>query len=74
MGELDIALEKFRNFVTDSKWSWGIYSRRLWLRHSSLFDPIRSEPEFIALLEAYDHNEAEQRQLLQEANFPLPTE
>ena len=32
------------------------------------FDPIRDEPAFINLMEEYDRNAAEQRQLLQAMN------
>jgi hypothetical protein len=39
-------------------------------KHSSLFDPIRDEPEFIELLDEYRKNAAEQRRLLQEMDEP----
>ena len=42
-------------------------------RYSSLYDPIRNEPEFIALLEFYEQNAAEQRNLLEVANLPVLT-
>jgi hypothetical protein len=35
-------------------------------KHSKLYDPIRDEPEFIALLDEYRKNAAEQRRLVQE--------
>jgi len=70
LGERETALETFRNFVK-VKWYSG-FVHRLMLRYSSLYDPIRNEPEFLALLEAYDQNEAEQRRLVQEADFPIP--
>jgi hypothetical protein len=40
------------------------------LRYSSLHDPIRGESEFIALLDIYESNPAEQRQLLQAMDDP----
>jgi hypothetical protein len=43
-------------------------------RYSSLYDPIRDEPEFIALLDLYERNAAEQLRLLKETNFPIPAD
>ena len=66
LGEREAAMSKFRELARVNKWSWpGIMSQTM-LRHSSIFDPIRNEPEFIALLELYETNAAEQRRLLQE--------
>ena len=45
---------------------------RFMLRYSSLYDPIRDEPEFIALLDEYDRNAAEQRRWLIEMAHELP--
>jgi len=70
LGERETALETFRKFV-QVKWYSG-FVHRVMLRYSSLYDPIRNEPEFIALLEAFDRNQAEQRRLLKEADFPIP--
>jgi hypothetical protein len=42
----------------------GVYQQTV-LKHSKLFDPIRNEPEFIALLDEYRKNAAEQRRLVQ---------
>lgn len=69
LDERETAIEIFRSFV-NFKWYSGLI-HRLMIRYSSLYDPIRNEPEFIALLEAYDQNGAEQHQLLQEADFPV---
>ena len=41
------------------------------LRHSSLFDTIRDEPEFIALIDDFERNAAEQRELLQAMDLPV---
>jgi adenylate cyclase len=66
LGEKETAKNKFRELARVNKWWWpGIMSQTM-LRHSSIFDPIRNEPEFIALLELYETNAAEQRRLVQE--------
>jgi hypothetical protein len=41
---------------------------RIYLQHDSVFDPIREEPAFIALLNEYREKAAEQRKLLQAMN------
>ncbi len=42
----------------------GVYQQTMF-KHSALFDPIRDEPESVALLEEYRKNAAEQRRLVQ---------
>jgi hypothetical protein len=71
LGEREAALDKFREFAAN-KWWWSGNKVHLMFRYSSLYDPIREEPEFIALLELYERNAAEQRRQLQEADFPVP--
>ena len=73
LGEREAALEKFREFAV-AKWPWAGVTPQSMFRYSSLYDPIRSEPEFIALLEVYEQNAAEQRRLLKEDNFSIPAE
>jgi tetratricopeptide (TPR) repeat protein len=73
IGEREAALEKFREFAI-LKWVWAGNTTQLMFRYSSLYDPIRDEPEFIALLDLYEQNAAEQRRLLKEADFPIPAE
>jgi hypothetical protein len=57
--------EKFTEFAA-KKWLRAGNDLQVMLCHSSLFDPIRDEPEFTELLEIYDPNAAEQRWLFQE--------
>jgi TolB-like protein/DNA-binding winged helix-turn-helix (wHTH) protein len=73
LGKREAALEKFREFA-EAKWVWAGNTTQLMFRYSSLYDPIRDEPEFIALLDLYEQNAAEQRRLLKEADFPIPAE
>ena len=73
LGEREAALEKFREFAA-AKWGHAGVTPQTLFRYSSLYDPIRNEPEFIALLDLYERNAAEQRRLLKEANFPIPAE
>jgi hypothetical protein len=73
LGEKEAALDKFRTFAA-LKWYWAGNTTQLMFRYSSLYDPIRDEPEFTALLDLYEQNAAEQRRLLQEADFPIPVE
>lgn len=66
LGEKEAAMTKFREFARTNKWSWpGVVSQTM-LKHSSIFDPIRDEPEFIELLDSYESNATEQRRLLKE--------
>ena len=46
----------------------GLFDRLIFER-SSLYEPIRNEPAYIALLEYYKTNAEEQRQLLEEMNL-----
>lgn len=73
LGERDAAMEQFRRFA-ELKWIWngGQFTTRRKFQHSSLYDPIRDEPEFIALLDLYEKNAAEQRRLVEKANFQIP--
>ena len=65
LGDIDGALEKLASFAPHQDSS--LFTRLL-LEHSNVFDPIRDEPAFIALLDEYRENAAEQRQLLQAMN------
>lgn len=73
LGEREAALEKFRRFA-ELKWIWngGNFAVVRKFQHSSLYDPIRDEPEFIALINLYEKNAAEQRRLIEEADFQIP--
>jgi hypothetical protein len=71
LGETDAALEKLRQFDATDKWANTHLVSQLMMRYSSLYDPIRDEPEFIALLDEYDRNAAEQRRLLQAMDLPV---
>ena len=65
------ALEKFRQLDATDKWMHAEFVSQFMLRYSSLYDPIRDEPEFIELLDIYDKNAAEQRRLLQAMDLPV---
>ena len=56
------ALDEFFKRPFDSEFNAMIFQR------SSVFDVIRDEPVFIALMQEYERNAAEQRQLLQAMN------
>jgi hypothetical protein len=60
LGDTGGALEKFRVLANDYV---GAFDRLL-LEHDSVFDPIRNEPVFVALLEKLRTNAAEQQQVL----------
>ena len=65
LGDRDGAIRKLDDFVARkhfSEWSHILLDR------DPIYDPIRDEPTFIALMEEYDRNAAEQRQLLQTMN------
>ena len=72
LGEADAALEEFRQFDATDKLANAHVVSQLMLRYSSLYDPIRYEPEFIELLDMYDKNAAEQRKRLKEMAKDLP--
>ncbi len=65
LGDIDAALDKLESFSqTKYRREWN----RMFLERSPVFDPIREEPAFIALLDEYRENAAEQRLLLQAMN------
>jgi len=65
LGDNDAALEKLEGFSqTKYRREWN----RMLLERSSTFDALREEPAFIALLDEYRENAAEQRILLQAMN------
>jgi hypothetical protein len=65
LGDIDAALEKLKGFSqTKYRREWN----RMLLERSSTFDALREEPAFIALLDEYRENAAEQRILLQAMN------
>jgi hypothetical protein len=65
LGDTDVALDKLAGFV-QNKYNWE--ENKLYLEHSPVFDPIREEPAFIALLDEYRENAAEEQQILQAMN------
>ena len=56
------ALDQFADNKFDSEFDTILFER------DPTFDPIRNEPAFVALMEEYDRNAAEQRRLLQAMN------
>ena len=62
VGDKDGALERLAELAKSPHDS--LYNE-LFLERSSLYDPLREEPAFIALLNEYDKHAEEQRQLLQ---------
>ena len=65
LGNTDAALGKLEGFAK-TKYYGRLNS--LFLERSPVFDAIREEPAFIALLDEYRENAAEQRQILQSMN------
>jgi hypothetical protein len=65
LGDTDAALDKLAGFAQNK---YDRESNRLYLERSPLFDPIREEPAFVALLDDYRENAEEQRQILQAMN------
>ena len=65
IGDREAALKKLDQFA-ETKYSHSL--DRTVLQHDSVFDPIRDEPAFIALMDEYRENTAEQRQILQAMN------
>ena len=59
LDDREAALEVLRTFARN-KWYYSGTTAQLMFRYSLLFDPIRDEPEFIALLETWEQNAAEQ--------------
>jgi TolB-like protein/Flp pilus assembly protein TadD len=69
--ETATALDEFKAPGGPTKGAFGGFGWQFILRKSSVFDPIRDEPEFIALLDEHDKNAAEQRRLLQAMDLPV---
>jgi len=67
LGDIDAAMIKLKQFRPTMYNNVGVHYVDM-LKHSKVFDPIRDEPEFIALLDEYRRNVAEQRRLLQEVD------
>ncbi len=70
LGETEAAMEKFRKYAA-AKWYWFDPGEHILFRYSSQYDPIRDEPEFIELLEAWDANAAKHREKLQSMDLPV---
>ena len=62
LGDREAALVKLRAFAPDK---FRSNDAHIIMEHSTLFDSIRDEPEFIAVLDDYRRNAAEQRALLE---------
>ena len=65
LGDTDAALDKLDDHSRNKYSGWH---DQFDLEHNSIYDPIRNEPAFIALLDEYRENAAEQRQILQATN------
>ena len=65
LGDTDAALDKLTGFAKNI---YGRGGNRLLLERSNVFDSIRNEPAFIALLDDYRKDAEEQRELLQAMN------
>ncbi len=65
LGDTDAALDTLAGFAQNK---YGSVWNKLYLERSPVFDTIREEPEFIALLDDYRENAAAQRQILQAMN------
>ncbi len=65
IGDREAALEKLDKYANTNYFHT---LDRIYLQHDSVFDPIREEPAFIALLNEYREKAAEQRKLLQAMN------
>jgi len=65
LGDTDGALNKLEGY-SRNKYSGRL--DQLELERNSVFDPIRNEPAFIALLDEYRENAAKQRQIMQAMN------
>jgi len=66
LGDTDAALDKLAG-IAQNKYGGGVRNK-LYLERSPVFDTIREEPVFIALLDEYRENAAKQRQILQAMN------
>ena len=65
IGDREAALETLDKFAETMY--FHLLDRTI-LQHDSVFDPIRDEPAFNALMDKYRQNAAEQRQILQAMN------
>jgi hypothetical protein len=65
LGNTGAALTKLDGFA-ETKYYRPLNS--LFLERSPVFDPIREEPAFVALMDEYEKNAAEQRKILQAMN------
>ena len=65
LGDRDAALQRLAHFSQDMIFSDFDYTM---FRYDPVYEPIRDEPSFVALLKRYEENAAEQRQLLQAMN------
>jgi tetratricopeptide (TPR) repeat protein len=65
LGDRDRALQTFSEF---RKQIFSSEFNALLLRGDHAFDVMRDEPEFVSLMQEYDRNAAEQRELLQAMN------
>jgi TolB-like protein/Tfp pilus assembly protein PilF len=65
LGEAEAAMAKLRE-KRRTMYLYTLVFDNVMFKHSKLYDPIRHEPEFIALLDEYRKNAAEQRRLVQE--------
>ncbi len=62
LGDRDGALQRLADFAKSPHRS---FYNRLFLERDSLYDPLREEPAFIALLDEYRKNGEQQRQILE---------
>jgi tetratricopeptide (TPR) repeat protein len=65
IGDREAALEKLDKFAETMY--FHLLNRTI-LKYDSVFDPIRDEPAFVAIMDKYQKNAAEQRQILQAMN------
>lgn len=68
LGDTDAALDKLDDHSRNIYLGW---LDQFELEHNSIYDPIRNEPAFIALLDEYRENAAKQRQILQTTNADI---
>ena len=72
LGETEMALETIRAIQAGSLFhrASGL-DYQVIFRYSSLFESLRRQPEFVALLDEYDRNAGEQRALLKAMDLPV---